>query len=180
MEVTPTPISGLLLLKPAVYHDDRGYFFESFNKSTLARLGYDWEFLQDNESMSLKNVLRGLHFQLPPHAQGKLIRVVSGEILDVAVDLRRQSPTYGHWFAARLSSENKLLMWIPEGFAHGFLSLHDNTRVAYKCTRVFNQEAERSIRWNDPDLAIDWGIENPIISERDHKAPLLKNFTSPF
>ena len=169
MELIQTSIQGLALIQPDVFPDERGYFFESFQEEKFRALGIDARFVQDNESLSQKGVLRGLHFQRPPYAQGKLVRVVTGAVLDVAVDIRKSSPTYGQWVKAELSASNKLMMWIPEGFAHGFLVLEDNTIFQYKCTSYYNRESEGGIIWNDPDLAIDWGINDPIVSEKDLK-----------
>ena len=167
MELIHTSIKGLVLIQPDVFPDERGYFFESYQEEKFRALGIHATFVQDNESMSQKGVLRGLHFQRPPFAQGKLVRVVTGSVLDVAVDIRKGSPTYGQWVKAELSAANKLMMWIPEGFAHGFLVLEDNTIFQYKCTNYYNRESEGGIIWNDPDLAIDWGIKDPVVSEKD-------------
>ena len=180
MEIIKTSIDGLLIIKPDVFKDERGYFFESYNKERLAKEGLTMNFVQDNESKSAKGVLRGLHFQKPPYAQGKLVRVIKGSVMDVAVDLRKDSPTYGKWESVVLNEENKLQFWIPEGFAHGFVALEDNTIFNYKCTNVYNKESEGSILWNDPDININWNIDNPILSEKDKISPLFKNFESPF
>ena len=180
MELIKTSIDGLLIIKPDVFKDDRGYFFESYNKERFAKAGLMMDFVQDNESKSDKGVLRGLHFQKPPFAQGKLVRVIKGAVMDVAVDLRKDSPTYGKWESVVLTEENKLQFWIPEGFAHGFVAMEDNTIFNYKCTNVYNKESEGSILWNDPDININWEIENPILSEKDKISPLFKNFESPF
>lgn len=180
MKLIETSIPGLIIIEPKVFGDGRGYFFESFQKEKFRELGLDHEFVQDNESRSSKNVLRGLHLQAPPYAQGKLVRVVSGSVLDVAVDVRKNSPTYGKWEAIEISGENKKMIWIPEGFAHGFLVLEDDTIFQYKCTEYYDKSSERGIRWDDPELAIDWGIKDPILSEKDIRAPLFKDFTSPF
>ena len=180
MEIIETSIEGLLIIKPDVFKDERGYFFESYNKERFAKEGLLMDFVQDNESKSSKGVLRGLHFQKPPYAQGKLVRVVKGSVMDVAVDLRKDSPTYGKWESVVLTEENKLKFWIPEGFAHGFLTLEDNTIFNYKCTNVYNKESEGSILWNDPDINIEWNIEDPILSEKDKLSPLFKNFETPF
>ena len=180
MEIIKTKIPDLYILKPLVFLDTRGYFFESYNKEAFLKLGIDHNFVHDNESYSNKGVLRGLHFQKPPFSQGKLVRVVSGSVLDVAVDLRKSSPTYGQWASVELTQENKWMYWIPPGFAHGFVALEDNTVFIYKCTNIYNKESERSIRWNDPDLNIDWKIENPILSEKDKDVPFFKNLQSPF
>ena len=180
MEIIKTSIEGLLIIKPDVFKDDRGYFFETYNKERFAQASLTMDFVQDNESKSAKGVLRGLHFQKPPYAQGKLVRVTKGAVMDVAVDLRKDSPTYGKWESVVLTEENKLQFWIPEGFAHGFVALEDNTIFNYKCTNVYNKESEGSILWNDPDINISWNIDNPILSEKDKISPLFKNFESPF
>jgi dTDP-4-dehydrorhamnose 3,5-epimerase len=180
MELIKTSIDGLLIIKPDVFKDERGYFFESYNKERFAKAGLNMDFVQDNESKSDKGVLRGLHFQKPPYAQGKLVRVIKGSVMDVAVDLRKESPTYGKWESVVLTEENKLQFWIPEGFAHGFVALEDNTIFNYKCTNVYNKESEGSILWNDPDINISWNIDNPILSEKDKISPLFKNFETPF
>lgn len=176
MEIIHTEIPGLLVVKPDVYTDERGYFFESYNKVKFDGLGINVDFVQDNESRSMKGVLRGLHFQREPHAQGKLVRVVRGSVLDVAVDLRKNSPTFGKWASIELTGENKLMYWIPEGFAHGFLTLEDNTVFTYKCSGVYNKAAEASILWNDPDLAIQWNITDPVLSEKDKMAQTFKQY----
>lgn len=180
MEIIETGIPDLFIVKPVVFEDNRGYFFESYNKEKFLQKGIDQNFVQDNESKSMKNVLRGLHFQAPPYAQGKLVRVMKGAVLDVAVDIRRNSSTYGQWASIELTESNKWMYWVPPGFAHGFVTLEDNTVFFYKCTNMYNKVSEGSIRWNDPDLNINWGIENPILSEKDQLAPLFKDFISPF
>lgn len=180
MEIVKTKIADLYIIKPRVFEDHRGYFFESYNKQEFIRLGIDKNFVQDNESMSDKGVLRGLHFQKPPFDQGKLVRVMQGAVLDIAVDIRKSSPTYGEWVAVELTQNNKWMYWIPPGFAHGFVSLQDNTVFFYKCTNIYNSESEGSILWNDPTLAIDWNIENPTLTEKDMNSPLFKDFDSPF
>ena len=179
MILEKTNIEDIILLTPRVYEDDRGYFMESYNQKKVEILIKD-RFVQDNESESHKNVLRGLHFQLPPHAQSKLIRVIKGSILDIAVDLRKDSSTYGKHFKHILSGENKKQLYIPIGFAHGFLSLEDNTILNYKCSDYYNANAEASILWNDPDLAIDWGVDNPILAEKDQLAENFVTFENPF
>lgn len=180
MTVQKTNLEGVLIIQPEVFKDDRGYFFESFNAVKYEKLSLPSQFVQDNESQSQKNVLRGLHFQAPPFAQGKLIRVIQGEILDVAVDIRKDSKAFGKWTSCVLSSKNKTTFWIPEGFAHGFVTLTEDTIVMYKCTSLYNKESEGSIRWNDPDLNIDWNTKNPILSPKDSVAPFFKDFISPF
>ncbi len=173
-------ISGLKVITPKAFFDDRGHFMETFKAQVFEEAGIPSHFLQDNESVSKKHVLRGLHFQKPPFDQGKLVRVVAGAVLDVAVDIRKNSPTYGKYQLIELSSENKKIFWIPSGFAHGFLSLEENTVFSYKCTQVYNKESEGSLRWNDPDIHINWKINEPIVSEKDVLASFLKDFDSPF
>lgn len=180
MEISKPFIDGLLVLKPKVFADERGYFFECYNSNVIKELGISESFLQDNESLSSKGVLRGLHFQKPPHAQGKLVRVVKGKVLDVAVDIREKSPTYGQYFSAELSGENKLMLWIPAGFAHGFITLEDETVFSYKCTQVYNKESEECLLWNDPDLNIQWGFDSPLVSDKDRLGIQFKNFKTPF
>lgn len=180
MIVVKSKISGLLLIKPEIFEDNRGYFFESFHKQKFHHIGINHEFVQDNESWSAKGVLRGLHFQKPPFAQGKLVRVIKGAVLDVAVDLRKDSPTYGKWESVELNGENKLMYWIPPGFAHGFVALRDDTIFSYKCTHLYHRESECSIIWNDPILNIDWKIDKPILAPKDLKAGLFKDLVSPF
>lgn len=180
MEIIKTPLEGLLIIKPDVFEDERGYFFESFNHDKFLKLGLDLKFLQDNESKSKKGVLRGLHFQAPPFTQGKLVRVMRGSVLDVAVDIRKNSPTYGKWESIVLSGQNKWMYWIPGGFAHGFVTLEDDTIFFYKCTNIYNKASEGSILWNDPDLNINWGIGDPVISDKDKLSPKFSDFTTPF
>ena len=167
MKVTPTRLAGLLLLEPKVFGDTRGFFFESWNEKEFERAGIRVKFVQDNHSRSEKGVLRGLHYQVR-QPQGKLVRVTAGEIFDVAVDIRRGSPTFGKWEGARLSAQSKSMFWIPVGFAHGFCVLSDSTEVLYKTTDFYAPEHERCIAWNDPDLAIDWPLSGaPALSRRD-------------
>jgi dTDP-4-dehydrorhamnose 3,5-epimerase len=173
-------INGLLLLHPNIFPDERGIFFESFNTLWLESAGIPYDFVQDNEAHSRKGVLRGLHFQLPPWDQGKLVRVVAGAVLDVAVDIRTGSPTYGKHVAIELNSQNKTMFWIPPGFAHGYLTLEDDTIFQYKCTNFYNHASQDAIRWNDPDLKIEWGIDNPLLSPKDTIAKSLSEFNSPF
>ncbi|MDY0101364.1 MAG: dTDP-4-dehydrorhamnose 3,5-epimerase [Lentimicrobium sp.] len=180
MEIIPTDIPDVVIIKPLVFTDDRGYFFESYSRQKLIEVGINVDFVQDNESKSAKNVLRGLHFQKPPYAQGKLVRVIQGAVLDVAVDLRQSSPSFGKWVAIKLTAENKWLCWIPEGFAHGFLTLEDNTIFSYKCTNVYNKLSEGSIRWNDPELNINWGTNQPNLSEKDSIAPFFSSLEQIF
>ena len=180
MEVIKTAIPDVLIIKPAVYGDDRGYFFESYQHEKLKKAGIGVSFVQDNESCSQKGVLRGLHFQKPPCAQGKLVRVIKGAVLDVAVDIRKSSPTYGKWVSMELTGENKWICWIPEGFAHGFITLENDTIFSYKCTNYYDKASESAIRWNDPQLEINWGITHPLLSEKDANAPLFSQLTPVF
>jgi dTDP-4-dehydrorhamnose 3,5-epimerase len=180
MEVIKTQFDGLLVFQPKIFSDERGYFFEYFRKDVFKDFNVNLEFVQSNESQSNKNVLRGLHFQNPPHEQGKLIRVVKGSVLDVSADIRLNSATYGKWFSRELNETNKTILWIPAGFAHGFLTLADNTIFQYECTNYYHKDSEGSIRWNDPTINIDWKISDPIISDKDKFAPLFKDFVSRF
>ena len=180
MEVIKTEIDGLLIIKPKVFGDARGYFFESYNKDSFTDAGIDIEFVQDNISKSKKNTIRGFHYQIGEHAQGKLCKVIYGKVLDVAVDLRFGSPTYGKHFSFELSEENHAQVWIPKGFAHGFSVLSDEAIFSYKCTALYSKDDERAIIFNDPNLNIDWKIEHPIISEKDIKAPFFKNIEKEF
>lgn len=166
-KVTATSVEGVLILEPRVFGDDRGFFLESYNRAALEALGIGAEFVQDNHSRSVRNVLRGLHYQLRP-AQGKLVRVVRGEIFDVAVDLRQSSPTFGRWTGELLSEKNKRVLWIPPGLAHGFLVVSEDADVLYKASAYYAPESEVSILWNDPTLAIAWPVAgNPIVSAKD-------------
>jgi dTDP-4-dehydrorhamnose 3,5-epimerase len=176
MNAIPTNIPDVLILEPKVFGDERGFFFESFNQKKWHELtGLDTRFVQDNHSRSSRGVLRGLHYQLE-QTQGKLVRVVVGEVFDVAVDLRRSSPTFGQWAGALLSAGNKRQMWIPEGFAHGFLVLSKAAEFLYKTTDYYAPAHERSIVWDDPDLAIEWPLEGePVLSEKDANAPAFKD-----
>lgn len=178
MHLVKTKIPEIILIEPNVYTDDRGWFMESFNSELFynqlrqLNLPLPPPFVQDNLSFSKKNVLRGLHYQLPPHAQGKLVRVIQGRAFDVAVDLRETSLTFGQWVGFELSAANHRMMWIPEGFAHGFVALEDNTQFFYKTTDFYHKTSEASVRWNDPSLAIDWPITSPpVINEKDEAAP---------
>ena len=172
------PVQGPLLLTPRVFGDERGFFFESWNQQAFNAAAGDTAFVQDNHSRSRRGVLRGLHYQLPPHPQGKLVRCVLGEIFDVAVDIRRSSPSFGQWVGAVLSADNKQQLWVPAGFAHGFLTLSEQAEVLYKTTDFWSRECERAILWDDPALAIAWPLEalagaEPQLSEKDAVAPLL-------
>ncbi len=180
MNIIDTSIPGPLIIEPDVFEDSRGYFFESYNRNKFHHAGIKTEFVQDNQSKSHKNVLRGLHFQNPPYAQAKLIRVISGSVLDVAVDIRNGSPTYGKYVSTILSAENKTMFFIPEGFAHGFLTLEDNTIFCYKCSNLYHKESEGCILWNDKILNIDWGIESPIVSEKDKNGQFFHELVSKF
>lgn len=180
MEITETELKGLYVIKPKVFEDERGYFLESYNQKVFKDVGLDLNFVQDNQSLSQIGVLRGLHFQKPPFAQGKLVRVITGSVLDVAVDIRKNSPTYGKWFSQELTEKNKWMMYIPEGFAHGFLTLENNTVFSYKCTNFYNKASEDCIFWKDPEININWNIENPLLSEKDLQGCLFKNFNSVF
>jgi len=168
MEVTNTELDGLLLLQPRIFTDERGRFHETFNQRRFAEAtGLDVSFVQDNESRSHRKVLRGLHFQVPPFAQGKLVSVVKGAVLDVCVDIRPHSPTVGRHIKVHLDANERTMLWVPPGFAHGFVALEDDTVFAYKCTAYYHPASERTIRWNDPELAIDWGVEHPVVSAKD-------------
>jgi dTDP-4-dehydrorhamnose 3,5-epimerase len=169
LKTIPTSLPGVFALEPRVFGDERGFFFESYNRRIMAEVGVLEEFVQDNHSCSSRNVLRGLHYQLK-HPQGKLVRVVDGEILDVAVDMRRSSPTFGRWEAVRLSGENKRMLWIPAGFAHGFRVLSEKAHVLYKATDFYSPEHERTLAWNDPQLKINWELDGePIVSAKDRR-----------
>lgn len=174
MQIRETSIAGLVELFPRIFEDDRGMFFESYNEEVFEKLGLPVNFVQDNQSFSKKGVVRGLHFQNAPFAQGKLVRVISGRVLDVAVDIRPDSPTFGQHELFELRSDTNNIAYIPEGFAHGFVALED-TIFSYKCTNVYNKGAESGILWNDPDLNIDWGIAEPIVSEKDLILPTFKS-----
>lgn len=173
MKIIDTAIPDVKIIEPAVFRDDRGFFFESFNQKRFEEaIGRKVEFVQDNHSRSSKGVLRGLHYQLNPHPQGKLVRCVIGEVFDVAVDIRRSSATYGKWVGTTLSAENKRQLWIPEGFAHGFITISDQAELLYKTTDYWCKELERSIAWNDHQLAIEWPLSQaPILSVKDLNAP---------
>lgn len=177
MNVIKTDIEGVLIIEPQVFGDERGYFFESFNAERfLAQTGVEVTFVQDNESRSKRGVLRGLHFQREPHAQAKLVRVVQGRVLDVAVDIRPESPTFGKYVMTELSGENHRQMFIPKGFAHGYVVLEDDTVFQYKCDEYYHPEYEGGIAWNDPQIGIEWGIPERgiILSDKDRKHPILK------
>jgi dTDP-4-dehydrorhamnose 3,5-epimerase len=180
LKITKTEIDGLLVIQPDIFKDDRGFFFESFSKKRYEELGITDEFVQDNISMSNKGTVRGLHYQIGEKAQGKLCQVIEGEVLDVAVDIRFNSPTFGKHFAQILNSDLKTQLWIPKGFAHGFSVLSDEAIFSYKCTNYYSKPHERAILFNDPDLSIDWKVETPIVSEKDLKAVRFKNIQKDF
>lgn len=176
MKAIPTTLPGVLILEPKVFGDERGFFFESFNQRAFDEaVGRHVEFVQDNHSRSQQGVLRGLHYQLPPHAQGKLVRVTAGRVFDVAVDMRRDSATFGRWAGTELGAENHRQLWIPPGFAHGFLVLSESADFLYKTTDYYAPQAEAALRWDDPDVAIAWPLEGtvPLLSAKDQAAPLL-------
>ena len=174
MKFTALAIPEVLLVEPKVFGDTRGFFLESFRQDLFDQAtGSHYEFIQDNHSRSSRGVLRGLHYQLPPHAQGKLVRVTSGAVFDVAVDIRRNSATFGQWVGAELTAENHKQLWVPPGFAHGFLVLSETADFVYKTTDYYAPESDRGIRWDDADLAIDWPVSDPLLSGKDAKAPFL-------
>lgn len=174
MKVQDTSIEGLLVIEPDRFGDDRGFFMESYRKDRYQEVGVRADFVQDNVSLSKRGVLRGLHFQRKPFAQGKLVSVLKGGVWDVAVDIRKDSSTFGKWYGIELSAKNYKQFWIPEGFAHGFATLEDDTLFTYKCTHAYAPEYEGSILWNDPELAISWPITDVIVSDKDKNAQLLK------
>ena len=180
MKISKTEITGLLIIEPDVFTDDRGYFFESYSKMRYNDLGIVEEFVQDNYSKSKKGTVRGLHYQVGDKAQGKLCQVIEGEVLDVAVDIRFGSPTFGKHFSIILNSEKKTQLWIPAGFAHGFSVLSDEAVFAYKCSNYYSKAQERSILYNDNHLNIDWKVKNPIVSEKDLKAVQFKSIQKDF
>ena len=183
MDVTPTSLPGVLVITPKRFGDHRGFFSETWNKRSLADAGVDLDFVQDNHSFSAdKGTVRGLHFQAPPSAQDKLVRVLRGAIMDIAVDVRRGSPTYGQWIGVELTGENGKQLLVPKGFLHGFATLTPDVDVAYKCTDFYDAATDGAVRFDDPDLGIDWGIANSeaVLSDKDAAAPLFKDFESPF
>ena len=182
MNIVKTPIEGLVIIEPKVWKDDRGYFFESYNQDAFKKAGINLDFVQDNQSYSHKNALRGLHAQAPPFAQGKLVRVIQGKVLDIAVDIRKNSVTYGQHFSIELSGENNKMFYVPPGFLHGFLTLENETIFSYKCTGIFDKNAELGAMWNDKDLGIDWGIDikNALVSAKDQILPSFASVASPF
>ena len=181
MEFVETSLKGAYVIKPKVFQDERGFFVESYSEKVFKENGINAIFVQDNHSLSVKKgVLRGLHFQLPPNEQAKLVRVTRGKVLDVIVDIRKNSPTYGKWEGVELSAENFRMLFVPRGFAHAFLTLEDNTEFMYKVDNFYAPESDSGLLWSDTDLNIDWPIENPILSEKDGKQQLLKGFKNPF
>lgn len=176
MKIIDTKLDGVKIIEPKVFEDNRGFFMESFNQQTFFDHGLRFDFIQDNHSLSVdKDVIRGLHYQSDPKAQTKLVRVITGAIYDVAVDIRKSSPTFGQWVGVRLSAENHRMLLVPKGFAHGFCTIMENTHVQYKVDEYYSPENDKGILWNDPELAIDWPTSNPILSDKDAKQPLLKN-----
>jgi dTDP-4-dehydrorhamnose 3,5-epimerase len=173
-------IPGVILVKPDVFGDQRGYFMETYKWSEFSEAGIPEHFVQDNHSKSAKGVLRGLHFQKNPKAQGKLVRCLKGRIFDVAVDIRKGSPTYSQWEGVEISEENNLMFYVPSGFAHGFVVVSDHAEICYKCTAEYSREYDRGIIWNDPDIGIQWPINNPILSAKDEKLPLLGDADNDF
>lgn len=180
LKTTAIFMEGPMIIEPRIFHDPRGYFFESYNADTFAAAGITANFVQDNQSLSQKGAVRGLHFQAPPFEQGKLVRVVQGAVVDVVVDIRKGSKTYGESYAIELSAANQLMFWIPPGFAHGFETLEDNTIFLYKCTNMYHKASEGGLLWNDPALKIQWRTQEPIVSDKDQILPKLIDFTSPF
>lgn len=184
MQITQTPIEGLLIIEPKVWKDNRGYFYESYNAKLFAEAGIDVNFVQDNQSFSQKGALRGLHAQSRPFEQGKLVRVLQGAVLDVAVDIRKTSPTYGQHFDIELSAENHKQLWVPPGFLHGFLTLEDDTIFTYKVSNYYDKNSEIGVMWNDPDLNIQWQEYMPesmfLLSDKDQALDSFSDFKSPF
>jgi dTDP-4-dehydrorhamnose 3,5-epimerase len=176
MKFIKTDLPEVIIIEPTVFGDDRGFFFESWNQARFSEAGLDLQFVQDNHSLSMKGVLRGLHYQ-NPKPQGKLVRVTSGRVFDVAVDLRQSSPDFKKWIGVELSAGNKRMLWVPPGFAHGFLTLEDDTEFLYKCTDFYEPSCDRNIKWDDPDIGIKWpiGAELPIVSAKDLAAPMLRD-----
>ena len=181
MKITETKLNGVVIIEPDVFGDNRGFFMESWNKKKMAEAGLDYDFVQDNHSKStVKGTLRGIHFQKGDKAQAKLVRCVKGAVLDVAVDLCKNSPTFKQWVGVELSEENKKQLLVPRGFGHGFVTLTDDVEFLYKADNYYAPEADAGIRWNDPEIGVEWGIENPILSEKDKKNPFLKDCTELF
>jgi dTDP-4-dehydrorhamnose 3,5-epimerase len=182
MKITQTSLQGLLIIEPRIFNDGRGYFFESYNKSRFIEAGIDIDFVQDNQSVSHKGAVRGLHAQFAPFGQAKLVRVIQGRVLDVAVDIRKNSPTYGQYETIELCSNTHTQFLVPEGFLHGFATLEDDTIFAYKVNNYYSKECETGVRWNDPTLNINWGIaeQDAIVSAKDELLPLFAEYDSPF
>jgi dTDP-4-dehydrorhamnose 3,5-epimerase len=174
LDFIETPLPGVILIKPQLFSDDRGSFMETYHYDRFQKAGLGFPFVQDNHSRSKRGVLRGLHYQ-EPHAQGKLVRCTRGALFDVAVDIRRGSPTFSRWYAVELSEENRLILWIPPGFAHGFCATSEEADLVYKCTDFYDGQSDRSILWNDPDIGIDWPVAAPILSPKDAAAPRLRD-----
>ena len=182
MNIKTTSIPGLLIIEPRIFPDDRGYFYESYNQKNYEAAGIKGDFVQDNQSFSQKGTLRGLHGQADPYAQGKLVRVIKGRVMDVAVDIRKASPTYGQHFTIELSGDNHIQFWVPPGFLHGFVTLEDDTIFTYKVTNFYDKASEIGVIWNDPTLAVGWGIDEReiLLSPKDELLPAFKDFVSPF
>ena len=181
LTVTPTDLPGVLVLEPRRFGDDRGFFCEVYNRARLAEHGITTEFVQDNQSLSARaGTLRGLHYQAPPHAQAKLVRCGRGRIFDVAVDFRAGSATFGRWTGMELSAANGHQLLIPEGFLHGFVTLEDDCELLYKCSDHYAPDCDGAVRWDDPDIGIDWGLRDPVLSDKDAAAPFLREVESPF
>ena len=181
MQIEQTPLPDVLIVTPRRFGDARGWFSETWNAARMAEAGLDLPWVQDNHSLSgSKGTLRGLHFQSPPRAQDKLVRCTAGAILDVAVDIRSGSPTYGRWVGVKLSAQNGRQLFVPKGFLHGFVTLTDDTEVQYKCTDIYSPDHDGAVRWDDPALGIDWGIATPILSDKEARAPRLADIGSPF
>lgn len=178
MEFKRSKLEGVIEIIPNVFGDERGYFLESYNKDLFSKNGIDISFVQDNQSLSSKNVVRGLHFQAPPFAQDKIVRVIKGSVVDVVVDIRKNSPTYGQFETYTLTEEKKNMLLVPKGFAHGFVTLEDNTIFVYKCSNIYNKESEGGILWNSLD--INWHVENPLVSDKDKILPKFSEFITPF
>lgn len=175
MKFIKSTIEDLWIVEPTLFEDDRGHFLEAFRENTFRDKGFIYRYVQDNISRSKKGIIRGLHYQLNPHSQSKLVMALSGSVLDVAVDIRRNSPTFGQYESVELSGENRKMMIIPPGFAHGFSVLSESATIYYKCSSYYNKETERGIRWDDPDIAIDWKVKSPLLSEKDKLLPLLSD-----
>lgn len=182
MKIETTPLPGVVILTPARHGDNRGFFSETWNRARLAEAGIDIDWVQDNQSLSATpGTVRGLHFQTPPHAQDKLVRCGRGRLFDVAVDIRRGSPTYGRWTGAELSAENGRQLLVPKGFAHGFVTREPDTEILYKCSDSYAPDCDAGLRWNDPDIGVDWGLSgDPVLSGKDAEAPFLREFETPF